>query len=57
MIFDFADVLDAPQTALDNVLDLLCDHKMLYAASEKLAAMSKDKKIKILFRARVVLRF
>ena len=48
------EILDAPRTALDNALDLLCDHRMLYDASEKLAAMSKDKKIEILFRMRVV---
>ena len=48
------EILDAPQTALDNALDLLCNHRMLYDASEKLAAVSKDKKIEILFRTRVV---
>ena len=48
------EILDAPRTALDNALDLLCDHKMLCSASERLAAMSKDKKIEILFRARIV---
>ena len=45
--------LDAPQTALDYALDVLCNFSMLCTACEKLAVVSKDKKIDILFRARV----
>ena len=45
--------VDAPQTALDYALDVLCDFSMLRTACEKLAVVSKDKKIDILFRARV----
>jgi hypothetical protein len=43
--------VDAPQTALDYALDVLCDFSMLRTACEKLAVVSKDKKIDILFRA------
>jgi hypothetical protein len=48
------EILDTPWTALDNTLDRLCDHKMLCTASERLAAMSKDKKIEILFCTHIV---
>lgn len=47
------ETLDAPQTVLDYALDVLCNFSMLCTACEKLAVVSKDKKIDILFRARV----
>jgi hypothetical protein len=46
--------LDTPQTNLDNALEVLSDRSMLHAASETLSRVSKDKKIDVLFRARIV---
>ena len=45
---------DAPQTALDNTMDILGDHSVLLATCKKLATMSKDKKMDILFHVHIV---
>jgi hypothetical protein len=45
---------EAPHTAVDNVLDVLCDLPMLCMAWDRLALMGKDKAIDVLFRARII---
>ena len=46
--------MDAPRNALDNAQGLLGDHATLRAACYRLQVASKDKKLDVLFRARVV---
>ena len=48
------EIVDAPRNALDNAQDLFGDHAMLRAACYRLQVASKDKKLDVLFRARVV---
>jgi hypothetical protein len=48
------EIVDTPRNALDNAQDLLGDHATLCAACYRLQVASKDKKLDVLFRARVV---
>jgi len=45
---------DAPQSAIDDTLDILGDHSRLLAAQDQLAVISKDKTVDVLFHTRIV---